>query len=44
MSQFMDKNQPKTLLQGKPYTPAVQTNILETFKRLGWIPPSELKH
>ena len=37
-------NQPKTLLQGKPYIPAVQTNILETFKRLGWIPPSELKN
>ena len=34
----------KCLLQGKPYTPAVKTNILETFKRLGWTPPSELKH
>lgn len=26
------------------YVPACSTNILETFRRLGWIPPSELKH
>jgi hypothetical protein len=25
------------------YVPAAKTNILETLKRLGWIPPSEDK-
>jgi hypothetical protein len=25
----------------KPYIPAAKTNILETLKRLGWLPPSE---
>jgi hypothetical protein len=25
----------------KPYTPAAKTNVLETFKRQGWVPPSE---
>lgn len=24
-----------------PYIPAVKTNILETFRRHGWTPPSE---
>lgn len=25
----------------KPYIPAAKTNVLETLKKLGWIPPSE---
>jgi hypothetical protein len=25
----------------KQYVPAAKTNVLETFKRLGWVPPSE---
>lgn len=25
----------------KPYIPAAKTNILDTFKRLGWYPPSK---
>jgi hypothetical protein len=25
----------------KIYTPAVKTNVLVTFRRLGWTPPSE---
>jgi hypothetical protein len=32
-----------TLLTGKPYIPAAQTNVLETFKRFGWTPPSETR-
>lgn len=30
-----------TLLTGKPYTVAAQTNILNTFRKMGWVPPSE---
>jgi len=26
-----------------PYTTAAKTNILETFKRFGWVPPTEKK-
>lgn len=25
------------------YVPAVKTDVLETFKRYGWVPPSKLK-
>ena len=25
----------------QPYTPAVKTDVLETFRRQGWTPPSE---
>lgn len=25
----------------RPYVPAAKTNILETFRRKGWMPPSE---
>lgn len=25
----------------RPYVPAAKTNIAETFKRVGWMPPSE---
>ena len=32
---------PATLLAGKAYTPAAETNVLATFKRFGWVPPSE---
>lgn len=24
-----------------PYEPSVSTNILETFRKMGWVPPSE---
>jgi hypothetical protein len=34
-------DRPVTLLDGKPYVPQANTNILETFRRLGWVPPSE---
>lgn len=27
----------------KPYVPAAKTNIVETLKKLGWIPPSQDK-
>lgn len=27
-----------TLLEGRPYTPAVGTDVRETWKRYGWIP------
>lgn len=32
-----------TLLTGKPYTNAAQTNIINTFKRFGWVVPSEAR-
>jgi len=31
------------LFDHEPYTPAVATDILLTFKRHGWVPPSEQK-
>lgn len=31
-----------TLLGGAGYIDAEHTNVLRTFKRLGWIPPSQL--
>lgn len=40
---MQNQNQQQTLLTGKPYTPAAKTDIRETFKRLGWTPPSEAK-
>ena len=36
--------QPKYLLEGKPYTPAVKTDISQIFRKYGWVPPSEVKH
>jgi hypothetical protein len=27
----------------KPYIPAAKTNVVDTLKKLGWIPPSEDK-
>jgi hypothetical protein len=27
--------------QHKPYTPAAKTNVLLTWRRFGWLPPSE---
>lgn len=36
-----DKTRPLSLLDGKPYTVAAQTNIRETFRKLGWIGPEE---
>lgn len=32
-----------TLLTGKPYVCAAQTDVVATFKRLGWRPPTEYK-
>jgi hypothetical protein len=29
------------MTEDKIYTPAVNTNVLVTFRRLGWTPPSE---
>lgn len=37
----MDK--PYRLLDGAAYVPAVKTDVRETFKRFGWVPPSEQK-
>lgn len=37
------KPTPAPLLQGMPYTPAVKTNILNTFRKFGYVPPSEAK-
>ena len=39
----MRKPEPKTLLEGKPYTNAASTDIRKTFAKLGWVPPSEVK-
>lgn len=36
-----DEARPVSLLDGKPYTVAAQTNIRETFRRLGWVGPEE---
>ena len=33
----------KTLLQGKPYTPADSTDISKTFAAHGFIPPSKMR-
>lgn len=32
-----------TLLTGKPYTNAAQTDIRQTFKAFGWVPPTEAR-
>ncbi len=37
------KEQPKYLLDGKPYVPAARTNILDTLRKFGWVPPSEAR-
>lgn len=29
------------LFDHQPYTPAVSTDVLATFRRKGWVPPSE---
>lgn len=36
-------DQTLTLLTGKPYTNAAQTDITKTFRRLGWVVPSEAR-
>ena len=36
-------NPPTTLLSGKPYTSSAETNVLATFRRFGWVPPSEAR-
>lgn len=37
------RNQDKitVLYDHEPYTPAVATDVLATFRRKGWVPPSE---
>lgn len=37
------KPQPQYLLDGKPYTPAAATDIRNTFRKFGWVPPSEVR-
>ena len=32
-----------TLLTGKPYVNASKTDVVQTFKSLGWVPPSEAR-
>lgn len=32
------KDTPKTLLQGKPWTPSHSTNVQDTWKKHGWSP------
>jgi hypothetical protein len=34
---------PVSLLDGKPYVNAAKTDIRQTFKRLGWVGPEELR-
>lgn len=31
------------LLEGQDYVPATHTDIVKTFRKFGWVPPSELK-
>lgn len=31
----------QTLLQGREYTPAAATNVQATWRKFGWVPPSE---
>nr|AMP48347.1 hypothetical protein [uncultured bacterium] len=33
----------QTLLTGKPYVNAARTDIVQTFRRFGWTPPSEAR-
>lgn len=41
--QLLSQSLPVTLLDGKVYTPSSKTNVMETFRRFGWTPPSEDK-
>lgn len=34
-------NKPYRLLDGMPYTPAVKTNVQDTWRRFGWKPIAE---
>ena len=36
--------QPQYLLDGKPYTKSVATDISQTFRKYGFVPPSEAKN
>jgi hypothetical protein len=38
------EHQPHYLLDGKIWTPSVKTDILKTFRKFGWVPPSEVKN
>lgn len=35
--------QPQFLLDGKNWTPSVKTDISQTFRKFGFVPPSEVK-
>jgi len=37
-------SEPKYLLEGKAWTPAVKTDISQIFRKYGWVPPSEVKN
>lgn len=32
-----------TLLTGKPYVNAAKTDVMQTWRKFGWVPPSEKK-
>ena len=36
-------HEPKYLLDGKPWVPAVKTDISQIFRKYGWVPPSEVR-
>lgn len=40
MNRYNVKPGARTLLDGRPYTPSHQTNILKTLLAAGWTPPS----
>lgn len=41
--QLEKREQQLTLLTGKPYVNAAKTDVMNTWRKFGWTPPSEKK-